>query len=50
MKGENFLSLDRRDKKPQNTQGQVEWMKEIKYARIDGRDGRLEILKVSWKG
>ena len=25
-------------------------MKDKKYSRLDGRDGRLEILKVRWQG
>ena len=46
MKDGKYTSSGGRDTKIRNTQGQVEWMKDKKYSRLDGRDGRLEILQV----
>ena len=33
-----------------NTQVALEEIQNQKYSRLDGRDGRLEILKVWWQG
>ena len=33
-----------------NTRVPVEEIQNQKYSRLDGMDGRLEILKVRWKG